>query len=142
MKSLKYVERKPSSLVNDLLIVTDRDLALLTALQPHEQLRSELDRAIVVSSEAVPQDVVTMNSTVLYVDETTGERRAVKIVYPVEADAREGRISVLAPVGTALLGLSLGQPIEWEFPGGRRRLRVEKMIYQPESNGHHGLIPG
>jgi regulator of nucleoside diphosphate kinase len=89
-------------------------------LRPHEQLQRELDRAIVVSSEAVPGDVATMNSRVLYVDETTGERRSVTIVYPLDADASKGMVSVLAPVGAALLGLSIGQAIDWEYPNGSR----------------------
>jgi regulator of nucleoside diphosphate kinase len=125
----------------DLLIITDTDLRLLRMLKPHDELQQELERAIVVSSEAVPRDVVTMNSRVLYVDETTGERRLVQIVYPTEADAGDGKISVLAPVGAALLGLSVGQAIEWGFPDGtRRRLRVEDVSYQPESAGRHGAL--
>jgi regulator of nucleoside diphosphate kinase len=114
----------------DLLIITDTDLRLLRMLKPHDELEQELERAIVVSSEAVPRDVVTMNSRVLYVDETTGERRLVQIAYPEEADAGAGKVSVLAPVGAALLGLSVGQAIEWDFPdGSRRRLRVEDVSY-------------
>jgi regulator of nucleoside diphosphate kinase len=132
MKAIMAANEAYGSSVRDLLIVTDRDLARLTVLPPHAQLQYELDRAIVVSSEAVPPDVITMNSHVRYVDEATGERRSVKIVYPDEADARLGKISVLAPVGAALLGLSVGQSIEWDFPGGRRRIRVEKVIHQPE----------
>lgn len=125
----------------DLLIITESDLALLRKLRPHDELQRELERAIVVSSEAVPRDVVTMNSRVLYVDETTGERRLVKIVYPEEADASEGKVSVLAPVGAALLGLSIGQAIQWDFPdGSRRRLRVEDVSYQPESSGRRGAL--
>jgi regulator of nucleoside diphosphate kinase len=118
----------------DLLIITESDFRLLRMYERHDELQHELERAIVVSSEAVPKDVVTMHSRVLYLDETTGERRLVRIVYPVEADASAGRISVLAPVGAALLGLSVGQAIEWDFPdGSRRRLRVEDVSYQPES---------
>ncbi len=125
----------------DLRIITETDLALLRKLRPHDELQRELERAIVLSSEAVPRDVVTMNSRVLYVDETTGERRLVKIVYPMEADASAGKISVLAPVGAALLGLSIGQAIEWGFPDGtRRRLRVEDVSYQPESSGRRGAL--
>lgn len=117
----------------DLLIVNENDLRLLQMLEPNDELQHELDRAIVVSWDAVPRDVVTMNSRVLYVDEATGERRLVQIVYPAEADAGDGRVSVLAPVGSALLGLSVGQAIEWDFPdGSRRRLRVEDVSYQPE----------
>lgn len=117
----------------DLLIVTETDFALLRRIVPHEALEHELGRAIVVSEEAVPEDVVTMNSRVLYVDETTSERRFVTIMFPDEADAGAGRISVLAPVGSALLGLSIGQAIEWPFPDGTtRRLRVEDVSFQPE----------
>ena len=118
----------------DLLIITESDFRLLRMLKPHDELQRELERAIVVSSEAVPRDVVTMNSRALYVDETTGERRLVQLVYPEEADAGASKVSVLAPVGAALLGLSVGQAIEWDFPdGSRRRLRVEDVSYQPES---------
>ena len=119
--------------MKDLLIVTQTDRALLAALRPHFELQRELDRAVVVSSEAVPPDVVTMNSRVVYDDETAGVRRVVSIVYPRHADASEGRISVLSPIGTALLGLSVGQSIDWDFPdGSRRTLRVKELVHQPE----------
>jgi len=131
----------------EVLMITDSDLAMLNSLRPHEQLRNELDRAIVVSAEAVPADVVTMGSRVRYVDEATGERCTVTIVYPADADDAKGRISVLTPVGAALLGLSTGQVIEWQFPdGGRRRLRVQSVLRQPESGdsagvSEHSLFP-
>ena len=90
-----------------------------------EELQAELDRADVMPAAEVPDDVVTMHSRVHYVDETSGDARAVTLVYPHEADVAKGRISVLAPVGAALLGLSTGHSIEWNFPHGvRRRLRV------------------
>ena len=96
-----------------------------------DKLQAELDRAIVLDAEKVPADVVTMHTPVRYVDEATGERRIVVIVYPHEADAARGRISVLAPVGAALLGLSVGHAIEWEFPHGeRRRLRVLDVMHE------------
>jgi regulator of nucleoside diphosphate kinase len=118
--------------MKDLLIVPDRDFELLIRLRLPAALQRELDRAIVVSAEAVPPDVVTMNSRVLYTDESTGVRRLVTIVWPDEADGTNGRVSVLAPVGSALLGLSVGQSIEWEFPDGRRRrLRLEDVLSQP-----------
>ena len=93
-----------------------------------DKLEAELDRADVLLAADVPDDVVTMYSRVRYLDETTGERRSVTLVYPDETDVERGRISVLAPVGSALLGLSTGQTIDWEFPrGARRRLRVEEV---------------
>jgi regulator of nucleoside diphosphate kinase len=122
------------ALVEGQLIVTDQNLAQLTSLRPHLQLQRELDRATVVSSEAVPPDVVTMGSRVRYVDEATGLRRTMRLVYPGEANQSQCKISVLASIGSALLGLSIGQSIEWAFPNGdQRRLRVEDVIYQPES---------
>ncbi|MCC7548928.1 MAG: nucleoside diphosphate kinase regulator [Burkholderiales bacterium] len=118
----------------DFLIISDRDFGRVASLRPGGQLEEELDRATIVPSAAVPATVVTMHSRVRYLDESTGERRDVEIVYPEQADVAAGKISVLAPVGTALLGLSVGQPIDWRFPDGRtRRLRVEALLFQPES---------
>lgn len=119
----------------DDLIITQPDYARLRALSRNTELADELDRAIVVPVERVPREVVTMHSRVLYVDEQTGERREVELVYPEEANVTAGRISVLAPVGAALLGLSVGQSIDWGFPGGGvRRLRVERILSQPEAD--------
>jgi regulator of nucleoside diphosphate kinase len=116
------------------LIITQADHAVLTMLGgSHAELQRELARAVLVSSGAMPPDVVTMNSTVVYRDETADVRRAVTIVYPRDADPADGRISVLSPIGTALLGLSVGQSIQWDFPdGSRRRLRVDELVHQPE----------
>jgi len=116
------------------LILTDNDFVRLMALQPGPQLRAELERAIVVPPDTVPRDVVTMHSRVRYLDEASGERREIQVVYPDEADLAQGKVSVFAPVGAALLGLSVDQEIDWDFPGGaRRRLRVEEVVDQPES---------
>ena len=116
------------------LILTDHDFVRLMALQPDPRLRAELERAIVVPPETIPAQVVTMHSRVRYLDESSGERREIQVVYPEEADLAEGKVSVFAPVGAALLGLSVDQAIEWDFPGGgNRRLRVEEVVDQPES---------
>jgi len=80
-------------------------MAELSLLRAYAPLRRELDRAIVVSSAAVPPDIATMNSRLRYTDEKDGATRTVALVYPIEADAAKGKVSVLAPVGTALLGL-------------------------------------
>mgnify|MGYP001228045006 CR=1 FL=1 len=118
------------------IIVTDRDFALLRLLQSHAHLASELERADIVAARDVPPNVVTMNSRVVYEDEATGARAEVTIVFPHDADVRHGRISVLAPVGTALLGLAQGDSIVWPFPdGGSRCLRVLDVTYQPEAEG-------
>lgn len=89
-----------------------------------EQLEVELDRANVVPWHDVPADVVTMNSELEYEDVASGQRRRLRLVYPSDADTSAGRISVLAPLGCALLGLHVSQEIDWRMPGGLRRLRV------------------
>lgn len=132
------------------LIVTETDLERLRHVIDHqgggrmaelaEMLEMELSRAHVVASEAVPATVVTMNSTVVFEDEQTGERRQVTLVYPRDASSDDGRVSVLAPVGSALIGLSVGQSISWPMPGGRtKRLKVVAVPYQPEAAGHYHL---
>jgi regulator of nucleoside diphosphate kinase len=124
----------------DSITITDLDLARLGHLKD-AGLAPELDRADIVPFHAVPPNVVTMNSRVAFEDETTGEFRIVTIVYPHEADSSEGKISVIAPVGSALLGLSVGQSIEWCFPDGRpRTLRVVDLLYQPEAAGNPSLL--
>ena len=101
-----------------------------------DKLEDELVRAIALSREQIPNDTVTMNSRVLFEDETTGERREVTLVYPANADISAGKDFVLVPVGTALLGLRVGQSIDWELPSGqKRRYRVIDVPYQPEAAG-------
>ena len=113
---------------NQHLLLTGADFARLMALHPDERLRAELDRALVVAPGALPAGIVTMNSDVRYRDEFAGVSRRIRVVYPEEADAGQGKVSVLAPVGAALIGLEVGQHIDWEFPSGEvRRLRVEEV---------------
>ena len=107
--------------------------------KPFEKLESELVRANVVSREKIPNDVVTMNSRVIFENETTRERREITLVYPGSADVDAGKISVLVPVGTALLGLRVGQSIDWELPGGeKQRFRIVEVPFQPEAAGEPG----
>ena len=108
------------------LFLTESDFVRVMALQPHPALRAELERAIVVPADAIPSGCVTMYSHVRYRDEHAGVSRQIQIVAPEDADVERGKISVLAPVGAALLGLEKGQTIDWRFPAGEvRRLRVE-----------------
>jgi regulator of nucleoside diphosphate kinase len=102
-----------------------------------EALEAELDRAHVVSPQEIPGDVVTMNSAVLVKDLDTGAEMALTLVFPSDAGLELGKISILAPVGTALLGYRVGDTIEWKVPGRIRRLRIERMIYQPEAAGDY-----
>lgn len=111
--------------------------ALLERLPPqeHAALRGELERADVREPAAMPADVVTMNSVVSFEDEGSGERLTLTLVYPAAA-GKPGSVSILAPVGSALLGLTCGQQIDWPMPGGQpRRLRVMEVAYQPEAAG-------
>jgi regulator of nucleoside diphosphate kinase len=107
------------------IILSDQDYARLTMLANDELLGDELSRAIVVSADQVPDDVVKMNSRVIYLDESSGLSREVELCFPEGADFKFGKISILSPVGSALLGLRVGQTIEWPFPHGQsRRLKV------------------
>lgn len=98
-------------------------------------LEGELSRARVVSADKVPADVITMNSIVSLRDLDSDEMEEMELVYPANADMAHQRISVLAPIGTAILGYRLGDVIEWRVPAGLRRLRVEEVLYQPEREG-------
>ncbi|MCL4680251.1 MAG: nucleoside diphosphate kinase regulator [Rhodocyclaceae bacterium] len=114
---------------NEELLIADRDYARLVPLAGNKALAEELSRATVIQAERMPGNVVRMHSRVTYLDERSGERREVELVFPDEADMTSGKVSVLAPVGAALLGLEAGQSIEWPFPDGRvRRLHVERTV--------------
>lgn len=104
-----------------------------------ETLQGELDRAHVLHPTAIPSDVVTMNSRVRLVDLVTNEEGAYTLVFPSEANLEQGKISILAPIGTAILGCRVGDTVEWRMPGGIRKLRVEQILYQPEAAGQYQL---
>lgn len=114
---------------NEELLIADLDYARLAPLAADKALSEELSRATVLPAARMPDNVVRMHSRVTYLDERSGERREVELVFPEEADLASGKVSVLAPVGSALLGLEEGQTIEWPFPDGNvRRLRVESTL--------------
>ncbi|HAA47335.1 MAG TPA: nucleoside diphosphate kinase regulator [Synergistaceae bacterium] len=104
-----------------------------------EQLRKEVEKAVVVPSEDIPEDVITMNSTVVLIDLDSMKELVYTLVFPEEADGSSGKISVLAPVGTALLGYKVGDIIEWDVPAGKRRLKVKRILYQPEASEDYSL---
>jgi regulator of nucleoside diphosphate kinase len=104
-----------------------------------DSLEEELERAEVVQQQDIPADVVTMRSTVRLKDLATSEELTYQLMFPTEANFDEGKISVLAPIGTAMIGYRHGDVIEWEVPAGVRRLRVEEVLYQPESKGEYHL---
>ena len=100
------------------------------------ELEAELARAKIVKPELVPPTVVTMNSTVKFTVEGSSEEFCLTLVYPKDMDVKGGCISILAPVGSALLGLSQGDQIEWPKPsGGKMKVRIAEITYQPERAG-------
>ena len=104
-----------------------------------DQLRGELERAQIVAPQEIPGDVITMNSTVALTDLDTGEEETYTLVYPENTDTTQGKVSILAPIGTAMLGYRVGDVFEWEVPAGKRRLKVTKIHYQPEASGNFDL---
>jgi regulator of nucleoside diphosphate kinase len=98
-----------------------------------EQLKRELARRVPVTAEDVPSDVVTLNSDVQLLDLATGDIFGCTLVLPEEADAALFKVSVLAPIGMALLGHRVGDVIAWAIPGGAQRIKVLRLLYQPET---------
>jgi regulator of nucleoside diphosphate kinase len=98
-------------------------------------LEAELSRGTCVASHMVPPDVITMHSKAHLIDLDTGEDLIYTLVFPNEADIRQNKISVLAPIGTAMLGYRVGNMFEWPVPDGVRRLQVKGVLYQPEATG-------
>ena len=101
-------------------------------------LNDELDRAQMCAPEDMPHDVVSMNSQVRFRDLTTGEERVRTLVFPAQMTDSSSQLSVMAPVGAALLGLRTGSTIHWELPGGAStHLEVLELLYQPEAAGDY-----
>ena len=117
------------------ITISEDDFTRLHGLRGHAQLAAELENAVIVKPHCIPPDVVTMNSRVRFEDGSTGEIRDVTIVFPKDADGSAGKVSVLATVGMALLGVAAGRSVLWPFPDGTtRELRVLKLIYQAVSD--------
>jgi regulator of nucleoside diphosphate kinase len=129
------------------IYVTDYDLVrlieMLNAIEADsqkiecsfQQLKQELERAEIVSSAKIPGNVITMNSTVRLKDMHTNEELTFQIVFPSDADLEQGKISILSPVGMALLGYKVGDRVVWNVPSGVRKLEIKEMLYQPEAEG-------
>jgi regulator of nucleoside diphosphate kinase len=106
-------------------------------LQYLHELSEELDQADLVRAEEIPNDIITMNSTFKLQNLDNGEEAVYSLVFPVDADCLRGKISVLAPIGTAVLGYRVGDTVEWDVPAGLKRLSVKEIVYQPESAGDY-----
>ncbi|MBU4227897.1 nucleoside diphosphate kinase regulator [bacterium] len=103
------------------------------------ELEDELDKGEVVNSRDIPHDVITMNSKVRLRDINTQKEMICWLVFPDDSNADQGKISILAPIGTALLGYKVGDIIEWRVPAGLTKLKVEEILYQPEAAGDYNL---
>ena len=117
------------------LILTQADFQKLSTLvanldlEHFELLAEEIDRALIVEDENIPNDVVSMNSKVSYQDLESGKESVITLVYPDAANIAENKISVLAPIGSALIGLREGQIIQWPLPGGKhKRIKVLSVL--------------
>jgi len=102
-------------------------------------LEKEINEGILVDPENVPEDVITMNSKVNVSDIESGEKMTYMLVFPSEANISKNKLSILAPLGMALLGYRKGDIIEWGVPSGIRKLKVEEIVYQPEAAGDYHL---
>jgi regulator of nucleoside diphosphate kinase len=133
------VSDKPKIIVSSLdleRLQTLLDALPATAFPGKTDLQAELDRAEIVEPEEMPPSVVTMNSTVRFAIDPSGEEFCLTLVYPKDVTTGEDRISVLAPVGSALLGLAVGDHIDWPRPGGGvMQVRIVDVVYQPERAG-------
>lgn len=145
MTSQSYLRLLRESAVDDPtgIYITEIDKARLRSLVELEQgpavvdLEHEIERAIVVDAQQVARNVVTMNSrALLHLDD---EEVEVALVYPEDADDSAGKLSVCSGVGTAILGYKEGDAIDWRIPDRTRRIRIEKVLYQPEAAGDFHL---
>lgn len=129
------------------IVISERDAERLedllaslpaNAFPGKSELEAELERAEIVSPQEIPPTVVTMNSTVRFRMSSSNEEFSLTLVYPRDVDQSGRTISILAPVGSAMLGLSQGDEIEWPRPGGGTlKVRVEEILYQPERAGDY-----
>jgi regulator of nucleoside diphosphate kinase len=103
------------------------------------RLDAEMADAAVVPAASVEPDVVTMNSYMRIEDLETGKAESITLVYPTESDMLRSRLSVLSPLGIELIGQRAGDTVEWTVPGGVRRVRIDRVLYQPEAAGHFHL---
>jgi regulator of nucleoside diphosphate kinase len=129
--------------------ITDYDLQRLQTLlgkmanvegeEYLQKLQVELARAQVVQPKDIPPDVITMNRQVRLVDMDNGDEMIYTLVFPGDADVAQGRISILAPIGTAMIGYRVGDVFEWQIPDGVIRLKVKEILFQPEASGNYDL---
>lgn len=130
------------------IIVNSRDYTKLTGIidgksgsseTEYRELYEELKNAVLVEPDKMPADVITMNSKVRFKDIEESEDYIFSLVYPEDADTSKGKLSILAPIGTALLGYRVGDEVKWKVPAGLKTFLVEEILYQPEANRDYHL---
>ena len=136
-KKLIYITNNDMKRLRELIMVAkefgNKDKKYL------RELEDELDKGEVVNSRDIPNNIITMNSKVRLRDINTQKEMICWLVFPDESNADQGKISILAPIGTALLGYKVGDIIEWKVPAGVTKLKVEEILYQPEAAGDYQL---
>ena len=133
-KKLIYITDNDMKKLKELIIEADnKDKKYL------RELEDELDKGEVVNSRDIPNNIITMNSKVRLRDINTQKEMICWLVFPDDSNADQGKISILAPIGTALLGYKVGDIIEWKVPAGLTKLKVEEILYQPEAAGDYQL---
>jgi len=134
---------KPSIIVSSNDLERLEGLLTLPAFRSRSDLdglRAELERADVREPQDMPADVITMNSRARFREEGTGREYELTLAYPKDANAEAQRVSIFSPAGSALLGLSAGQSIDWITPDGKAlHLKVLEVTWQPEANGEYEL---
>lgn len=121
------------------LIAEEREFGKSVDPLELKALEQELDRAVITRAEDIPSDIITMNSEFVLEDLDSGDETTYSLVYPEDADFLENRISIIAPVGTAIIGYRQGDEIKWRIPSGTARLKIKKVMYQPEASGDFEL---
>lgn len=121
------------------LIAEEREFGKTVDPLELKDLEQELNRAVIARAEDIPSDIITMNSQFVLEDMDSGEETTYRLVYPEYADFLENRISIIAPVGTAILGYREGDEIKWNIPTGIARLKIKRVMYQPEAAGNFEL---
>lgn len=123
------------------ILITEKDLLRIQHIlsfqksADFENLELELERAKIITDDEVPSDLVTMNSKIKFLNIQDNKEMIITIVYPSDSNFAEGKISVLASIGSALIGLRVGQEINWMFPNGKTKtLKILEVIYRPEAN--------
>ena len=151
MESIKKNPQKGTAMSERSIYITqfdmDRLMDLIEGVRAYakksnnnlDKLEQELLRGILVEPKDVPRDVITMNSTVRITDMDADEQMTYTLVFPSAANIAENKLSIFAHLGVALLGYRKGDIINWEVPSGRKKLRVDDVLYQPEAAGQFHL---